>query len=65
LRELAQSNQISANLPAFSAGFGAAMVTGYICIDFLMKFLQRRKLYVFALYCLIFGGLNLAWLWLK
>ncbi|MCI0530384.1 MAG: undecaprenyl-diphosphatase UppP [candidate division Zixibacteria bacterium] len=65
LRELVQTNQISANLPALCAGFAASIITGYICIDFLMKFLQRRKLYVFALYCLIFGGLNLALLWLK
>jgi undecaprenyl-diphosphatase len=36
-------------------GFVAAAVTGYLCIRFLMAFLQRRSLVVFAGYCWLVG----------
>ncbi len=42
-----------------AAGFLAAAVTGYLAIHFLLKYLQRRSLYPFAVYCWAFGGVSL------
>ncbi len=36
-------------------GFLAATVTGYLCIRFLLSFLQRGRLYIFAAYCALAG----------
>lgn len=41
------------------AGFLAALVVGYLCIWFLLRLVQRRRLYGFALYCAVFGTLSL------
>lgn len=45
-----------------SIGFLAAAISGYLCIRFLLSFLQRGKLYPFAIYCALAGvsGLILA-----
>jgi undecaprenyl-diphosphatase len=40
-------------------GFIAAAITGYACIWFLLRLLQRRRLYGFAVYCAAFGTLSL------
>jgi undecaprenyl-diphosphatase len=40
-------------------GFITSMVVGYGCIWFLMRLLQRRRLYGFAMYCATFGTLSL------
>lgn len=42
-------------------GFLAAIVTGWVAIHWLLRFLQRRKLYIFSVYCLViaFGGIAL------
>ncbi|NLX10515.1 MAG: undecaprenyl-diphosphatase UppP [Chloroflexi bacterium] len=40
-------------------GFAAALIVGYGCIWFLMRLLQRRRLYGFAVYCAVFGTLSL------
>lgn len=40
-------------------GFMAAALTGYVCIWFLMRLLQQRSLYGFAIYCAIFGTVSL------
>ncbi len=45
-----------AYLPPLIAGFGAAAVSGYLCIRFLLLYLQRRRLYVFAVYCWLLGA---------
>jgi undecaprenyl pyrophosphate phosphatase UppP len=37
----------------------AAAVVGYACIWFLMRLLQQRRLYGFAMYCAAFGMLSL------
>ena len=42
------------------AGFVVAAVSGYVCIRWLLNYLARRPLYVFAAYCLLFGLINLA-----
>ncbi|WP_119067400.1 undecaprenyl-diphosphatase UppP [Aggregatilinea lenta] len=41
------------------AGFLAAMIVGYLCIWFLLRLVQQRRLYGFALYCAVFGTLSL------
>lgn len=40
-------------------GFATAVVTGYLAIYFLLRYLQRRSLYPFAIYCWAVGGLSL------
>jgi undecaprenyl-diphosphatase len=40
---------------AMVAGFLSAAVTGYLCIKFLLRYLQRGSLYPFAFYCLWVG----------
>lgn len=44
-----------AELPILLAGFCGALVTGYLCIWGLLRYLQRGKLYPFAVYCAIAG----------
>ncbi|RME41645.1 MAG: undecaprenyl-diphosphatase UppP [Caldilineae bacterium] len=36
-------------------GFGAAAVSGYACIHFLLRYVRRRSLYLFTAYCWAFG----------
>lgn len=36
-------------------GFVAAAISGYLCIRFLLSYLQRGKLYPFAIYCAMVG----------
>jgi undecaprenyl-diphosphatase len=49
------------SLPAghYVAAFLAAAVTGYLCIAFLLSWVKRHSLYLFAAYCAIVGGLYL------
>ncbi len=47
-------------LPAFSAGFLAAGLVGYLAVRWLMKYLNGRSLYAFAWYCVAFSLLNLS-----
>ncbi|MCD6288964.1 MAG: undecaprenyl-diphosphatase UppP [Anaerolineae bacterium] len=37
------------------AGFLAAAVAGYLCIHILLSYLQRGRLYIFAIYCALIG----------
>ncbi|GAB4561554.1 MAG: undecaprenyl-diphosphatase UppP [Anaerolineae bacterium] len=37
-------------------GFVSAAVTGYLCIRFLLRYLQRGRLYAFAAYCAVLGS---------
>lgn len=46
--------------PILAIGFVAAAVTGYLCIRFLMQYLARGRLYVFAAYCWVIGLASLA-----
>ncbi len=41
------------------AGFLAAAISGYLCIRWLLGYLQKRSLGLFAAYCIGFGALNL------
>ncbi len=42
-------------LPAALMGMLAAAVSGYLCIKFLLAYLRRGRLYVFAAYCALVG----------
>lgn len=57
--ELSQIPNFADLLPTFATGFIAAAVTGYLSIRWLLKFLSNRSLYVFAIYCAVFGLFNL------
>ncbi|RMF31308.1 MAG: undecaprenyl-diphosphate phosphatase [Chloroflexi bacterium] len=59
LLDLAQAGSLAAQAPTLLVGFLVAALTGYLAIRWLLAFLQRRPLYVFALYCAAFGLLNL------
>lgn len=43
----------------YVAAFLAAAITGYLCIHFLLTWVRRHSLYIFAVYCFTFGGLYL------
>jgi undecaprenyl-diphosphatase len=44
-----------AQVPALVAGFLAAAISGYLCIWGLLRYLQRGRLYPFAIYCALAG----------
>jgi len=44
---------------AIAVGFVTAAVVGFVCIWFLMRLLQRWRLYGFAVYCAVFGTVSL------
>jgi undecaprenyl-diphosphatase len=54
-----------AQFPALAAGFAAAAISGYLCIWFLLRYLQRGKLYPFAIYCAAMGVFCLVVVWLR
>jgi undecaprenyl-diphosphatase len=49
--DLVESGTLLEQLPAISVGFVAAAISGYFCIKWLLGYLQRHSLYVFAAYC--------------
>ncbi len=51
LKDLLETGALAAELPAISVGFVAAAISGYLCIRWLLHYLQRHSLYVFAAYC--------------
>jgi undecaprenyl-diphosphatase len=51
LKDLFDSGTMAAQLPAITVGFIAAAISGYICIRWLLRYLQNHSLYVFAVYC--------------
>ena len=59
LVELFQAEASGAQLPPLIVGFLAAAISGYVCIRFLLAYLQRGRLYVFAAYCWLAGGVSL------
>jgi undecaprenyl-diphosphatase len=42
-------------LPYLAVGFITAAVVGWFSIKWLMRFLQRHSLYIFAAYCAVAG----------
>ncbi|MDM8527334.1 undecaprenyl-diphosphate phosphatase [Anaerolineales bacterium HSG24] len=51
LKDLLETGNLMAELPAITVGFIAAAISGYACIRWLLHYLQRHSLYVFAGYC--------------
>ena len=60
LSDLISTGGLDELLGALLIGFVVAVVSGFICIRWLLKFLSHRTLYVFSIYCLLFGLFNLA-----
>lgn len=62
LSDLAEAGGLAGQLPVLAVGFLAALLSGLACIHFLLRYLQRRPLYPFAIYCALvgLGGLVLA-----
>jgi undecaprenyl-diphosphatase len=65
LARLASEPGAIAQVPMLLAGFLAAAVTGYVAIWSLLRYLQRGRLYIFAVYCVCFGIFCLAAAWLR
>ncbi|GAG36943.1 unnamed protein product, partial [marine sediment metagenome] len=59
LAELFRAEVVGAQLPPLIIGFLAAAISGYLCIRVLLAYLQRGRLYVFAAYCWLAGGVSL------
>jgi undecaprenyl-diphosphatase len=59
LTDLLQAGSLSAELPAISVGFIAAAISGYACIRWLLHYLQRHSLYIFAAYCTVFSIISI------
>lgn len=53
--DLAQAGGLETRAPALAIGFLAATLVGFGCIHFLLRHLQKRQLYPFAIYCAITG----------
>lgn len=65
LVDLAQSGTASVQAPALIAGFLVAAGTGYLAIRFLLDYVRRHTLYLFAVYCWIAGLLGLGIYWFR
>jgi undecaprenyl-diphosphatase len=57
--ELGRMGGLAAQLTPLIAGFLAAVLVGFGCIHFLLRYLQRRRLYPFAAYCALLGLFSL------
>jgi undecaprenyl-diphosphatase len=55
LKALAETSGALSRAPLLSAGFLAAAISGYLCIRFLLSYLRRGRLYIFAIYCALLG----------
>ncbi len=53
--DLVQAGDPTAQLPALAVGFLAALLSGLACVHLLLRYLQRRPLYPFAIYCAAAG----------
>jgi undecaprenyl-diphosphatase len=55
LAKLAMSGQVEGEWPTLALGFVTAAASGYVCVRFLLRYLRRRSLYPFTLYCCAAG----------
>jgi undecaprenyl-diphosphatase len=60
LIDLASMPSASESLIVFATGMLTSAITGYLAIRWLLRYLTRHRLYVFAVYCGIIGILTLA-----
>jgi undecaprenyl-diphosphatase len=51
-----------AQLPAYGIGMFAAFLSGLFAISFMVYFIKRANLKVFALYCLVLGITAIIWM---
>jgi undecaprenyl-diphosphatase len=56
LVDMIHEGSLLIQLPFLAVGFLAAAISGYLCIKFLLAYLRRGRLYVFAAYCALIGG---------
>jgi undecaprenyl-diphosphatase len=49
-------NQIANNIIPLAIGFVASAIVGALAIRFLLRYLRNRTLYVFSIYCFVFGA---------
>ena len=59
LLDLAGAGGLAGQWPQLVAGFLTAAISGYLCIRFLLNYLRRGRLYVFAVYVWLFGAVSL------
>lgn len=50
---------VSSFLPVLAAGFVVAAIVGYLAIGWLLSFINRKPLTIFAIYCVLVGSLTL------
>jgi undecaprenyl-diphosphatase len=55
IADLLESGTLMTDLPVLLVGFVAAAVSGYLCIRWLLGYLQGHSLRIFAIYCALFG----------
>jgi undecaprenyl-diphosphatase len=55
LLDLAQVGELTAQASTLIVGFLSAGIVGFGCIHFLLRYLQHRRLYPFAVYCAVAG----------
>lgn len=60
ITDLVKIPNFGALLPVFLPGFLAAAVTGYLAIRWLLGYLVKHSLYIFAAYCVLIGLVTLA-----
>jgi undecaprenyl-diphosphatase len=65
IKDLFDTGLVAGDLPALLIGFLAAAVSGYLCIRWLLGYLQRHSLIVFAAYCAVFGAACLIVAWVR
>ena len=53
VKDLLQTANFSTQIPSLVVGFVAAAIVGYLAIHWLLAFLGKRPLYLFAIYCLV------------
>ncbi len=63
--DLIQIPNLSTALPPMLLGFLTAAITGYATIRWLLSFLTRRPVTVFAVYCVILSGITLLLIYLS
>lgn len=57
---IVQAGNLTERMPLLLVGFLAAAVSGYLSIHYLLAYLRRGKLYLFAGYCLVLAVVTLA-----
>ncbi|WP_299024499.1 undecaprenyl-diphosphatase UppP [uncultured Thermanaerothrix sp.] len=59
LWDLRHVNNLEEFLPVMAVGFSTAAVVGYLSIHWLLRFISRHTLLIFAFYCIFAGGITL------